>query len=151
MKGHLNAYRKQSTRCSPMKLHLLESSKKRQKEFADRWMILQEAPDMYILSCFSDPREIEEQDCFLETLGAEFYATEIKCKRFIVEDNKPMFIQKAPEDAIKIKRFKFPISNGHIRKYAKFRYKFNKFVKLLCSENQLTFVLKNHRKRWKRC
>ena len=60
-------------------------------------MILQEAPDMYILSCFSDPREIEEQDCFLETLGAEFYATEIKCKRFIVEDNKPMFIQKAPE------------------------------------------------------
>ena len=117
---------------------------KRQKEFADRWMILQEAHDMYILSCFSNADEIVEQDCFLEPLAAEFYATEIKCERFIVEDNKATSIQKTSENAIKIERFKFPIFDGHIRKYAKFKYEFNKFVKPLCSENQLTFVLKNY-------
>ena len=43
-----------------------------------------------------------------------------------------------------MERFKFPIFDGDIRKYAKFRSEFAKFVQPLCSANQLPFVLKSY-------
>ena len=67
-------------------------------------MILQEAHDMYILSYFSDSDEIEKQDCFLEPLSVE--------SKNLVEDNKATFIQKTPENAIKIEKFKFQYLMG---------------------------------------
>lgn len=116
----------------------------RLNELSACWQSLQEAHDLYIISCFTDTEEIEQEDEVLETLSSRFYATELNCENYLsqrIEERKP---NTAPENVIKLERFKFPIFDGDIRKYAKFRYEFNKFVKPMCSTNQLTFILKGY-------
>ena len=117
---------------------------KRLNELTERWIKLQEAHDHYVLSSFSDTCDINEQDTFIETLSLEFYETESECEKHLVAENKLNPICKAPDNGFKIERFKFPIFDGHVRKYPKFKYEFNKFIKPLCLSKQLPFALKNY-------
>ena len=118
---------------------------KRLNELNDRWISLQESHDSYIISCFSDPHDIDEQDRYIDALSNEFYTVESNCEKFIdSKDNTRHSNQKSPENAIKLQRLKFPIFDGHIRNYAKFKHEFDKFVKPMCSNNQLAFVLKSY-------
>ena len=127
---------------------------RRMKEFTERWIALQEAHDFYIISCFSNAQDIEEQDRYIEMLSTEFYTTESECEKHLIEveanrrnqtaDDEANRRNKTAENAFKIERFKFPTFDGHVRKYAKFKYEFQKFVNPLCTPNQLPFALKTY-------
>ena len=52
--------------------------KNRLSELSACWQSLQEAHDLYIISCFTDTEEIEQEDEVLETLSSRFYATRVK-------------------------------------------------------------------------
>ena len=127
---------------------------RRMKEFTERWIALQEAHDFYIISCFSNAQDIEEQDRYIEMLSTKFYTTESECEKHLIEveanrrnqtaDDEANRRNKTAENAFKIERFKFPTFDGHVRKYAKFKYEFQKFVNPLCTPNQLPFALKTY-------
>ena len=53
-------------------------------------------------------------------LSKEFYTTESKCEKHLIEDESNRRNQTA-ENAFKIERFKFRTFDGHVRKYAKFK------------------------------
>ena len=108
--------------------------KNRLKEFERQWSRIQEAHGTYVVYCLSDLDEIKEQDTYIEQISEEFYFAESKCDS---QENTQQSKQGSTENCIKIQRLKFPTFDGHMRKYAKFRYEFNKFAKPMCSTNQL--------------
>ena len=115
---------------------------KRLLELRQRWNDLQNAHDCYVLSCFTDPADIAENDKWLEPHGTTFYAIEAECDKYLHADLQT--VDYPNQNAIKLERFKFPIFDGDVRKYAKFKSEFAKFVQPLCSEQQLPFVLKSY-------
>ena len=117
---------------------------KRLREFNERWIKLQEAHDFYVISCFTDAKDVDEQDKFIETFSTDFYTTESRCESYLTIEKNASHVNENSETAFKIERFKFPIFDGHVRKYAKFKYEFEKFVKPLCSPSQLPFALKTY-------
>lgn len=117
----------------------------RLKELSERWMNLQEAHDAYIVVCISESQEDADQDRYIEMISNEFYVTESSCMRYLdVRNSSRNSSNESTENALKFQRIKFPTFDGHVRNYPKFKYEFNRYIKPMCSRNQLTFVLKSY-------
>ena len=131
-----------------IRLLILENStatriiNKRLLELGQRWNDLQTAHDCYVVSCFTEPDDIAANDKWLESFGTAYYDIEAKCDSYLHADIESHKCNS--KNTIKLERFKFPIFDGDIRKYAKFKSEFGKFVQPHCSEKQLPFVLKNY-------
>ena len=115
---------------------------RRLNELGELWTTLQQSHDYYIIDCFTDASVIAQQDQWIELYSKTFYAIELKCLNYLNAINTASPIIK--DNAIKIERFKFRIFNGNIRKYAKFKAEFLKFVSPQCTTNQIAFVLKSY-------
>ena len=110
------------------------------------WIALQKSHDLYIVTCFTDAIDIEENDLYLETFTRKYIDVEAACDNF-TRNKKDCCDRKATgerENSIKLERIKFRIFDGDVRKYPKFKSDFTKFVAPLCSNYQMAFVLKSY-------
>ena len=115
---------------------------RRLAELRERWIELQTAHDFYIVSYFTNTAEITKQDEWLKQYRKTFYDTEAECDKLLYSQIETT--KETDPPMIKLERFKFPIFDGDIRKYAKFKTEFIKFVEPQYSSEQLPFVLKRY-------
>lgn len=111
-----------------------------------RWNALQEAHDLYAITCLTDETDYTESEQFIDAFTATFVRIESACDRFTFKEarsccSKPCETQG---NSIKLERVKFRTFDGDVRKYPKFRSEFIEFVAPLCPERQVTFVLKSY-------
>lgn len=113
-------------------------------ELTIRWNAIQEAHDLYIISCFTSDSDVATQDSFIMSYTEKFITIQTACDKFISTQSSRSVPPVKQFNSIKLERLKFRTFDGDIRRYPKFKSEFIKFVEPLCSESQLTFVLKSY-------
>ena len=117
--------------------------KRHLNEFNAQWNALQEAHDIYVITCLIDSSYSTENATRINLYSATFIRMEAACDKFIHE-GQPVKGTASSSNSIKLERVKFRTFDGDIRQYPKFKSEFVKFVQPLCSPDQLTLVLKSY-------
>ena len=115
-------------------------------ELNNSWNALQELHDRYVITCFTDTTDIEENDKFIDVFTTIFIDIEAACVEFMSKPSSHTGNDSSgkQQNSIKLERVKFRTFDGDVRKYPKFKFEFNKFVAPLCAEKQLPFILKSY-------
>ena len=114
-------------------------------ELTTRWTVLQEKHDLYVAEFIHDTTESAANDALINSYLSEFLRLEAACDSFMPPtSNTASNIPAATSNSIKLERVKFRIFDGDLRKYPKFKSEFETFVKPLCQQAQLPFVLKSY-------
>lgn len=109
----------------------------------DQWNAIQEYHDLYAVTCLADEADIAAHDLWIDPYYAKFVDIASQCDSFLLNAKMP-FTSTSAVNAIKLEKLKFRTFDGDARKYLKFKAEFNKFVRPLCEDSQITFVLKSH-------
>ena len=114
-------------------------------ELTTRWTVLQEKHDLYVAEFIHDTTESAANDALINSYLSEFLRLEAACDSFMPPtSNTASNIPAATSNSIKLERIKFRIFDGDLRKYPKFKSEFETFVKPLCQQEQLSFMLKSY-------
>ena len=143
---------------------------RRLEDLTTRWSIVQEAHDTYAASHESS-EEDENQEAWIDEISERFDKLEVQVHQALEEKNasmqetKPMMFSHMADgyatpattsaaapissvqpitNSVQLERIKLDKFNGDIRKYPKFREQFQLYIKPLCSDSQLPFVLRSH-------
>jgi hypothetical protein len=115
-------------------------------ELIIRWNALQEAHDLYAITCLTGDTDYDSSEKFIDTYTVTFIRIESECDKLMLKT--PQRCSGASCDtqgnSIKLERIKFRKFDGDVRTYPKFKAEFIKYVAPLCSESQQTFVLKSY-------
>ena len=133
------------------------------EELSVKWDAVQQFHDEYVLALVSEkPDDATSQTTdeeWINELEERFSEIEIGALKKIEWGKKPQEVvatrstnenamhgmSGAPQlGAIQLERIKIDKFQGNIRKYKKFKVEFEKYVKPLCQEAQLPFILKAH-------
>ena len=137
---------------------------RRLEELSVKWDAVQQFHDEYVLALASEnPDDATSQTTdeeWINELEERFSEIEIGALEKIEWGKKPQevvatrstnenavhgIMSGAPQlGAIQLERIKIDKFQGNIRKYPKFKVEFEKYVKPLCQEAQLPFILKAH-------
>ena len=149
----------------------ISTIERRYSELESKWIMVQEAHDRYaaVFQQNSSPEnpfvEADEND-WINEVADRFDSIEIEADRRIEAYKTKMSAVKTEEanqvtasplqnsklntdvqpmsNPIQLERIKLDKFNGGIRKYPKFKEQFELYVKPLCTEAQLPFMLKSH-------
>ena len=115
-------------------------------ELTTRWSVLQEKHDLYVAEFVHDTAESSANDALIDSYLSEFLRIEAACDLFMppASSTASNDMPAATSNSIKLERIKFRIFDGDLRKYPKFKSEFETFVKPLCQQAQLSFVLKSY-------
>ena len=146
---------------------MLSTIERRYQEHISKWLAAQEAHDAYVsilLESSEDVSETEQkEELWLDELADRFLQIEVEADKVIgklkqstpstvKQETVPMNTTKEVESSavahqpngVQLERIKLEEFNGDIRRYPKFKEQFELYVKPLCTQTQLPFVLRSH-------
>ena len=122
---------------------------RRFNEISQQWEIVQEEHDKLTSLCANE-EEVEIADEWLTVVSDSFYALEIEVHDYLKESKDAAEPPEQPAEKKRSKdmkldfKMKFQPFNGDIRKFAKFKEEFTKYIHPKCSTGEVAFVLKSY-------
>ena len=135
----------------------LKTLERRMEELAEKWNEVQKKHETYMTSLGEGANE-QEEDKYVDEIDVRYYELEALMDKKIEEimkekkdnelkneENKAV-IQNPPQqiNMIKIEHLKFKSFDGEIRSFPRFKEEFFKYIKPMCSKEQLPLVLKSY-------
>ena len=113
-------------------------------ELHNRWNALQESHDRYIITCFTE--SFENDNDFIDIFTTSYIEIESACIKYMAKSGNRSneYSHEKQSNSLKLERIKFRTFDGDVRKFPKFKFEFNKFVVPMCREEQLPFILKSY-------
>ena len=108
-----------------------------------QWNLIQECHDLYAVTCLNDEAEIATHDLWIDSYFSKFAEITAQCDKFLLRKTADSSSTTAT-NVIKLEKLKFRKFDGDSRKYLRFKDEFNKFIRPLCDDSQVSFVLKAH-------
>ena len=126
--------------------YMVEAFKEAELRLKERMEICDKIQDKYISSLLTEQGKEKEKGWSL-SIWETFDKLINDIKMFVAQHRPKVNIEdlnskkKNLSFGVRLEKFRFQIFQGDVRKYPRFKAEFEKHVKLLCSGNQVPFVL----------